>query len=232
MRIIKKLKIRGNIILGKISNIKKRVDISKSWHGNDYGGFFVADNYLTKDSVVYSFGVGEDISFDESLISKYGCSVYAFDPTPRSIQWITKNNTPSLLHFFPYGLDDKTGIVEFLLPKNDNHVSGSVIDQLNVDKYKKVKVPMKCLTDIVQDLKHNKIDVLKMDIEGSEYKVLDSILAAPVNIKQILIEIHERFFKDGKGKTKHLVTTLKNNGYELFGISDGMEELSFIKIRD
>lgn len=53
---------------------------------------------------------------------------------------------------------------------------------------------MKRLTDIVQELGHSHIDILKIDIEGSEYKILDSILSAPVQIDQILIEIHERFF--------------------------------------
>lgn len=90
---------------------------------------------------------------------------------------------------------------------------------------------MKCLTDVVKELGHKKIDILKIDIEGSEYKVLDSILSAPVEIDQILIEIHERFFSDGKEKTKTLINTLNSYGYKLFGVSRGMEELSFIKFK-
>lgn len=88
---------------------------------------------------------------------------------------------------------------------------------------------MKSLSDIVKELGHERIDIVKIDIEGSEYSVIDSILSAPVEIDQILIEIHERFFQDGKEKTSKLLNTLNKHGYKLFGISDGMEELSFIK---
>ncbi|WP_263601385.1 FkbM family methyltransferase [Chryseobacterium sp. PET-29] len=230
MSLITKIKTKVKAITGRITYLKRNIKIHHVWYGNDYGGFYVCPEKINKQSIIYSFGVGEDISFDESLIKEFGCHVFAFDPTPKSIKWIREYKTPEEFVFYPYGIDDTTGIVEFLLPKNDNHVSGSVIHQENVDDNKKVKAPMKCLTDIVQELGHSHIDILKIDIEGSEYKILDSILSAPVQIDQILIEIHERFFSDGKEKTKILLDTLDKRGYKLFGISDGMEELSFIKI--
>jgi hypothetical protein len=49
--------------------------------GTNYGGWYVPiDMNLTKDSVVYSAGVGEDISFDILLQNKYDCHVYLIDP--------------------------------------------------------------------------------------------------------------------------------------------------------
>ena len=33
----------------------------------------------------HSGGVGEDASFDLGIIERFGCSVFAFDPTPRAI---------------------------------------------------------------------------------------------------------------------------------------------------
>lgn len=229
-QIITNLKTKFNVVTGKIFNVKKSINIPHQWYGNDYGGFYICSEKLNKNSVIYSFGIGEDISFDEALINKFGCKVFGFDPTPKSIKWVENRRNPVEFIFHPYGIDEQTGIVEFLLPKNDNYVSGSVINQINVDNKKMVKAPMKCLTDIIKELGHTKIDVLKIDIEGSEYKVLDSILSAPVEIDQILIEIHERFFPDGKEKTKILLETLNSYGYKLFGVSRGMEELSFIKI--
>lgn len=226
------VKIRSaiNAMTGKITNVKRNININHKWYGNDYSGFYVSPLKLTEKSVIYSFGVGEDISFDEALIKEFGCKVFAFDPTPKSIEWIKNRNIPLEFTFFPYGIDDHTGVVEFLLPKNDNHVSGSVINQINVDEKKTVKAPMKCLSDIVKELGHSYLDIVKIDIEGSEYKVLESILSAPVEIDQILIEIHERFFSDGKDKTKELLNMLDQKGFKLFGISDSKEELSFIKV--
>ena len=87
---------------------------------------------------------------------------------------------------------------------------------------------MKSLSDIISELGHNRIDVLKMDIEGAEYRVLDSILASGIPIDQIVVEFHDRFFEDGRLKTMDAVKKLRDHGYEIFGISDSFEEVSFI----
>lgn len=208
--------------------IKRDIKIQAKWFGNLYGGFYVHP-ILNKSSIVYSFGVGEDISFDLGLIDKYNCQIFAFDPTPKSINWISDRSLPSNFKFFPYGIHSETGDVVFNLPKNKDFVSGSIIRQSNVDIYNSIQVHMKCLDDIILDLQHTEIDILKIDIEGSEYQVLDSILNSNVKINQILIEIHERFFLDGRRKTQELLSNLKEHGYSLFAISDTFEELSFIK---
>jgi histidinol phosphatase-like PHP family hydrolase len=94
-----------------------------------------------------------------------------------------------------------------------------------VDDHSFISVPMKCITDIANELGHSHIDLLKMDIEGSEYELMDSILSSPLQINQILFEIHERYFVDRKVKTTKLLKALKDNGYALFAGSDSLEEL-------
>ncbi len=56
--------------------------------GTDYGGWAIDERLIKNNSIIYSFGVGTDISFDMELITRYGCSIFAFDPTPRCIKWI------------------------------------------------------------------------------------------------------------------------------------------------
>ena len=119
-------------------------------------------------------------------------------------------------------------MVNFYLPKNSNNVSGSFIDQKNVNKDEKINVRMKSLSDICYELGHKKIDVLKMDIEGAEYIVIESILNSKIKICQILVEFHDRFFPDGKERTKKTISLLKSNGYSVFGVSNSLEEISFI----
>lgn len=231
MKILSKLKLNMLLILGYKTNIKPNIQLIKEWAGSSYGGFFILPDLLDKDSIIYSFGIGEDISFDEVLLEKFNCNIFAFDPTPKSIKWISKKN---IIHpkfkFYPFGIDIVSGNVEFLLPKNDSFVSGSAILNSNVDSNKKIVVQMKNMYDIISDLKHKKIDVLKMDIEGSEFKIIENILNSNIEIKQILIEIHERFFDNGLLLTKNLLKMLDKNGYKLFGVSPSMEELSFVKI--
>ena len=215
-------------ITGKFSYIKKGVKCKYLWYGNRYGGFYICPEFLDKNAVVYSFGIGEDISFDRAVINNHDCHVFGFDPTPKSIGWINRQKVPGKFHFYGFGISDKSGFADFYLPKNPEYVSGSIIKQKNVDLMKKVSVEMKSIKDIMNELGHQHIDVLKMDIEGSEYAVIENILDAKISMTQILIEFHSRFIEDGEHKTAQIIAKLKSNGYEIFGISDSFEEISFI----
>lgn len=225
-----RIKTKVKKLLGKVSHLKKSIKCKQVWYGNNYGGFYVCPEFLSENSIVYSFGIGEDITFDIAIIEQHNCSVFGFDPTPKSIIWVTQQqNLSSKFIFFEYGIAEKSGMIDFYLPKNIEHVSGSIIKQDNVSEKQKVKVEMKSWEDIVNSLGHKQIEILKMDIEGAEYDLLDSILESSVPINQILIEFHERFFNDGKIRSIDAIKKLKNHGFEIFGISDSFEEISFIK---
>lgn len=215
---------------GRYSHIKVANNSNKEWFGNDYGGFYLCPDHLNSNSIVCSFGIGQDISFDSGVIEKFDCNIFAFDPTPKSISWLKNNELlPKKFKYFQYGLGLKSEIVEFYLPKNPSHVSGSFIKQSNVDDNQVEFLEMKSWNDIVEDLDFDKIDVLKLDIEGSEYEVIESILSSGIYIKQILIEFHDRMFDTKFPKSIGSIEILNNYGYEIFGVSDSFEEISFIK---
>jgi FkbM family methyltransferase len=217
-------------ISGRFNHLKQQVTVLKKWYGNSYGGFFVCSPLLDQTSVVYSFGIGEDISFDRDIIKNHHCNVFGFDPTPKSIKWVqAQHDIPQSFKFYQYGIGVKSGVTNFFLPKVSEHVSGSIINQVNVDDKNSVEVEIKSLEDIISQLGHQRISVLKMDIEGAEYDVIESILKCQVAIDQILIEFHERFFADGKNRTSNVITMMTNHGYKIFGISDSFDEVSFIK---
>lgn len=210
-------------------HLKKEVNVQKKWFGNDYGGFFVATDFINENSVVYSFGIGEDISFDLEIIRKYGAHVYGFDPTPKSIKWISEQAVPKEFRFYDFGISDKTGDAVFYFPKNPDFVSGSVVAaQSNIDVNNGIDVHLKTLADTAQFLNHQKIDILKMDIEGSEYDVLENIVKSDLYIGQILVEFHDRFFENGTEKTIRILNILREKGFVMFGISETFDEVSFI----
>jgi len=96
-------------------------------HGSEYGGYFVVPDGLNSDAVVYSFGVGEDVSFDLSLINQYGLSVFAFDPTPKSVAWLGGQVLPPQFHHYAHALGTADGVATFFEPKDPNHVSHSLV---------------------------------------------------------------------------------------------------------
>jgi hypothetical protein len=77
-------------------------------------------------------------------------------------------------------------------------------------------------------LGHKHIDVLKMDIEGSEYDVIEDIINSNISITQILVEFHDRLFENGYQKSIKIINALKLKGYEIFAVSESFEEVSFI----
>ena len=61
--------------------------------GTNYGGWIIPKNIsLNENSVVYSGGVGEDISFDIKLQSKYGSNIILIDPTEKAKKHLTEGN--------------------------------------------------------------------------------------------------------------------------------------------
>ena len=55
--------------------------------GTIYGGWYIPkDITLNTDSIIYSAGVGEDISFDLLLSNRYKCNILLIDPTKRAIK--------------------------------------------------------------------------------------------------------------------------------------------------
>ena len=53
--------------------------------GTEYGGWIIPTNIkLDENSIVYSAGVGEDISFDLLLSNKYNSNIILIDPTEKA----------------------------------------------------------------------------------------------------------------------------------------------------
>jgi len=175
---------------------------------------------------VYSFGVGNDVSFDLDIISAYGATVHAFDPTPLAETWINQQQLPDDFHFHCIGLSDKDGIEMFSLPPTHEVSFVKGARQLSDST---VKCKVNRWGTIVSTLGHTVIDVLKIDIEGAEYDVIEDIIRSPVYIGQILIEFHHRgLFNKTLEDTRNAVNLLRENGWKLFHISARGIEYSFI----
>ena len=225
---VKYLRVIKNILIGRYIFVKTK-KISKQWIGNHYGGFYLAKNSLNKSSITYSIGIGNDISFDEEIMDSFGCKVFAFDPTPKSVEWVKQNVSRKKFIFSPVGIANKCGTRKFYLPKNSNHISGSINHVKTINNSNSIDLKFESLKNVMKDNNHLKLDLLKMDIEGAEYEVIDHIEENNIDIKQILVEFHPHFEKNGKIKTKQAIKKLEKMGYSCFGLSDSFLEYSFIK---
>lgn len=198
--------------------------------GTTYGGWVVPVSLLNAGSIVYCLGCGEDISFDLGLINQFKCDIFAFDPTPRAIKFVKKvaGQNPKY-HFFEVGVWDKEETLEFYAPKNPQHVSHSLMNLQGTENFIAVKV--KRLKQLMDSLDHNNIDLLKMDIEGAEYKVIETIIEDKIDIKVICVEYDECFNpldNNYKKRVQKSVSSLISYGYSLV-CSQGNGNYTFVK---
>jgi len=200
-----------------------------AFHGSDYGGWTLCPDGLSTESIVYACGVGEDASFDLAIIKAYGAQVYAFDPTPRSIEWVGTRDWPSDFHFFPVGIAARDGRVTLYPPDDPDHISHSIVERLSTAE-RAIQVETMRLQTISRRLGHQRIDVLKMDIEGAEYEVIEDIANTPgIEIGQILVEFHHFLPGITTEQTCAAVDLLMGCGYQTFYISPSGQEYSFIR---
>lgn len=207
---------------------RTQLDCKRLFLGNKGALWCVFPDGLTSSNVVYSFGVGEDISFDLELISRFGVRVHAFDPTPRSIQWLGRHSLPEGFEFHPYGVCGSEGSCKLYPPANPNHVSHSRIRRDS--PWPAVELPVHRLITIMGMLGHETIDLLKMDIEGAEYEVIADLLACGIRVNQLLVEFHHRWREIGVGKTRTALRKLNQAGFRIFNVSPRGEEYSLLRM--
>lgn len=226
--------LKREICLFLFPYFKKTIAVQSIFAGSEYGGFYYIPYLIDHDSVVLSFGLGEDISFDVFLIEKHNCKVLGFDPTPKAIDYINKicQNYPNF-HFFQYGLGEKTNYqTKFFLPKDEKFISGSILQNKIVSHENFIEVPILSLSDIIIKHQIKRIDILKIDIEGSEFEIINSIIDNRKIINQLAIEFHPRFFKDGMKKLSNSLKLLNENGFHIFNYTLSLNEISFININN
>jgi len=216
------------VLKGVDKYIRQDVVVPVTTFGNEGTAWTLIPELLNENSVVYSFGVGDDISFDLCLINHADLQIFAFDPTPKSIDWVSTQNLPKQFTFYPVGLANFNGKAKFHPPKNPNHISATMLEREETED-SAYKVEVKTLKTIMQELGHRKIDLLKMDVEGTEYDVIDDMENAGIMPSQVLIEFHHRFKNVGIDKTVSAVNTLRRMGYKVFHVSRTGEEIAFVK---
>jgi FkbM family methyltransferase len=186
---------------------------------------------LDRASVVYSFGVGDDIAFETALIEYHGLTVHAFDPTPYARAWIEGRQFSSRLAFHPWAVSGRDGRLELYPRVNTKGRRSKTMwtsDPAQADDGLGIEVPAYSVASLMRMLGHSRIDLMKMDIEGAEYESLDAMLADRILPRQLLVEFHHRFPGIGKHRTRASIKRLQAAGYRIFSISPTGREIGFV----
>ena len=137
--------------------------------------------------IIYSFGINNDFSFDDAASETYGCNVYSFDPSMSA----ENHKHSERVWFYKVGIAGK--------------------DYTNHQKW-----DLRTLASIMKMLNHTnkKIDILKMDVESSEWPFLSQVLDTNIldNVGQCFFEFHDGYRVD----RLLLMQKLYDRGFKIF----------------
>ena len=202
--------------------------------GSEYGGWYVRPDWITSDSVVMSVGVGSDVTFDLEMIERFGCTVHAFDSTPKSVEWVRAQRLPREFTFHEFGLAGHDGDMLFALPGEhpdwDCYVATAPDADVAQSAAHAVRCQVRRLVTLVNRIGASRVDLLKMDIEGSEYDVIADMLAGEIRPRQLLVEYHYRHqFSGDIARTSKSLASLRRAGYRIFARSPSGVDFSMCR---
>lgn len=239
----------GTPILSSFSEESKFPPISDSCRlqliggraSDNYGAWTLCGDRLKEGGgIVYSFGIGGDVSFDNHLV-EMGHTVYAFDPTIDTVKvkanfkLHNKDEIPDRFKFMQLGLSGTDGVVTFFQSRNPKIQSKTAVAlgdlKVNYRDGGFQAAVLRFRTFLCMN-EHRWIDVLKMDVEGVEMDVClsEDFRTKPIPADQILIEFHERMMKDGASRKAECIKVLKGKGYKVVHMSANRQEIAFARM--
>ncbi|XP_042884542.1 methyltransferase-like protein 24 [Penaeus japonicus] len=179
------------------------------------------DDHLSmprKDCLVYSFGAGYDVSFEDELIDFAGCELHLYDPTTNATGFIESEDK---INFHKIGLSDSDKIIM----ANDTRKSFQL---LPFDK-------------VLSQNGHlgRTIHYLKIDIESSEWEALPYMLEKGLldNVLQLSMELHSNFliypsekWMEVLQRQHDILLSIEAIGFRKISYRENMNMAGFIKL--
>ncbi len=145
---------------------------------------------INSDSVVVDVGAFTG-SWAQHIVDRYDPVIYAFEPNPSSFKRLQQKaaNNPKL-QAMPYGLGDEDVTVAFTL----NGLGSSMCDERSSHSdMPRTQVEIAAIDRVWHELKLGQIDLMKINIEGAEFPLLDKMIKADLlnKVDCFMIQFHE-----------------------------------------
>lgn len=150
---------------------------------------------LSKDSICYLIGTGEDISFDLALIERYGCEVHAFDPVPRArtyVEELTRDEPRYTFH--PVGVWSQDTTLRFHVPETPEYISHSATNIKGTSDY--IEAEVRTLGSLMEELGDDHVDLLKISAEGAELEIIRNLLDRGLDVRTLCVEFAQPAQRD------------------------------------
>src|SRR6266513_392092 len=176
--------------------------------------------------------VGANIGYFSALASGLvgnSGQVHAFEPMPQNLSRLRQNLRPfRWAHPYPYAVGDATGTAVIYF--NESEAGWASLLNSN-DLARRADVDVIRLDDWVRDHAVNRIDFMKMDIEGGEFHAL---LGAQVLLSRfrpvIVAELNAVCLARDHRKPEDVFALLLGLGYECSAFNDGIRAIPHIPL--
>ena len=166
--------------------------------------------------VIYSFGVGNDVSFDVEAANLFGVPIFMYDPTPNVALFMKDYEDNERLIFKKEGIYSRDAEVK--LYTSDKVLNSSLYPIHGKDKHEIVRC--RTLADFMAENGHDHIDILKMDVEGVSDEVLEQIMdETQIRPKQIVTEFEIKGIENPLTYLPRILAVaqkLQDHGYLIF----------------
>lgn len=161
-----------------------KVEVQK-WFRDGGDNRFRYNYELNENSLVLDVG-GYEGTFCDKIHNKYKCDVMVFEPTKKYYNdLVSRFNNNDKIKLYNFGLSDKKDEV---LIYYDNDATS--IHKTDTSETESIKI--ESIVDFINDNDIKEIDLLKLNIEGSEFEVLDALIKNGMlgMIKNIQVQFH------------------------------------------
>lgn len=181
-------------------------------YGKDNLWHVCTEGWSGRSPIVYSGGVGKDISTELELLNSFPCEVFLYDPSPTGQDTMRDPRNQHLrITYEPMGLAGCAGLQVFAEPQHAEEGS------FRRPAHEGGAVNFKCVRLTEQAMKrgHREIDLLKLDIEGFEYEVLDDLLASEILVRQLCVEFHHGLPGHTTSQTSRAISMLRSRSFRI-----------------
>lgn len=172
---------------GLLRKFNPQYKIIEQWYKEDVHSLKRSSfDFLNSNSVVFDLG-GYEGQWSSDLYSRYLSRIYVFEPVLEYYNLIKTRfaNNPGI-SIFQFGL----GAKDFDTVISLNKFASSVVREMQDGD--KETISIKEFISFVTSQHISTIDLIKINIEGSEYELLDHLIQTQFikNIKGILVQFH------------------------------------------
>jgi len=138
----------------------------------DNGDYTLRVNYpLNEHSIVFDLG-GYHGDWTDLITSKYNCNVHVFEPIPDLYNKIkSRFSNNDKVKVYDFGIAERTGELELSVAVS---VDSSSFYTEGGDK---ITCNIVSIVDFIRSNNITNVDLIKINIEGGEYPVLDTIIS-------------------------------------------------------